>query len=269
MEEQDPETEQKANRRRVQDLPEKLIFLADNSVPRGKHRLSNRAFAEACGQSESWLKSAKDLKGKPTQTLDVDVEVRLADLCGFDLTWPEWAEQSAADFKDRYLTTFAPKLSTSVGLGIALDLAPEQIARLKRAEAALELLDAGTRAKLEALSQEIGETRAFIARFFEQRDRAGDPAEDWRQKLLQFAEDFRKLRADLKALDPDDVDLRDLRDPALLAVDAGDIDKAKRLLSKIDAERRPAIANAEKELINAAEVKAALAQVALLEFAYP
>ena len=92
MAEQEPETERKADRRRVQNLPEKLIFLADNSVPQGKHRLSNRAFAEACGRSESWLKSAKDLKGKPRQTLDVEVEVRLAELCGFDPAWPEWTE---------------------------------------------------------------------------------------------------------------------------------------------------------------------------------
>ena len=115
MDEQEPETERRADRRRVQDLPAKLVFLADASVPRGKHRLSNRAFAGACGRSESWLKSAKDLKGNPTLTLDVDVEVRLAELCGFDAAWPEWTKGSVASFKTRYLREWGPEDDSASG----------------------------------------------------------------------------------------------------------------------------------------------------------
>ena len=115
MEEHEPNAKRRADRRRVQDLPEKLIFLADHSVPRGKHRLSNQAFAEACGQSESWLKSAKD-RGRRTLSLDADVEVKLAELCGFDPNWPEWASGSAASFRDRYLRELGPKDSNATGL---------------------------------------------------------------------------------------------------------------------------------------------------------
>ena len=115
MEEQEPETERRADRRRVQDLPEKLIFLADASVPRGKHRLSNRAFAEACGRSESWLKSAKD-RIRRTLSLDVDVEVKLAELCGFDAAWPEWTKGSAASFQARYVRELGPGDSVATEL---------------------------------------------------------------------------------------------------------------------------------------------------------
>ena len=115
MEEQDPEAERRADRRRVQDLPEKLVFLADASVPRGKHRLSNRAFAEVCGRSESWLKSAKD-RSRRTLSLDVDVEGKLAELCGFDAAWREWTEGSAASFQVRYLRALGPGDSVATGL---------------------------------------------------------------------------------------------------------------------------------------------------------
>ena len=152
---------------------------------------------------------------------------------------------------------------------ITLGLTPEDVAFIRRAVSENKQLDATTEQKLQALSREIGETREVIASFFGSLEESGGSTENWQQKLLQFGQDFRKFRAELKALDPDDADLRDLRDQALLAVDAGAIDRAKGLLSRIDMERRPAIAKAEKELINAAEVKAALAQVALLEFAYP
>jgi hypothetical protein len=99
-------------------------------------------------------------------------------------------------------------------------------------------------------------------------DQAEGLDEHWREKLMRFAEDFRALRAQVKALDPDDADFGVLRGRALAALDAGRLDEAKTLLRSIDTNRAVSVTTAQKALIQAAEVKAVLGRIALLEFSF-
>ena len=89
-------------RRYVNDLPEKLAFLATDPRVRQRHRLSISALSKACGQSGNWLKSAKD-GSRGTRSIATEVERKLAEHCRFDPNWPEWYEGSAKDFCQRCL----------------------------------------------------------------------------------------------------------------------------------------------------------------------
>ena len=146
-------------------------------------------------------------------------------------------------------------------------LTPEDLTLLGKAQAG-ELIAPATEAKLAALSVEIGETRDVIGGVFRRLNEVDGLDEHWPEKLTRFAEDFRRLRAELKELDPKDANLKALRDHALAALEAGALDEAERLLRSIDADRDDTVAKAQKELLQAAEVKAALWQVALLKFSY-
>ena len=282
-------------RRYVTDLPEKLTFLATHPQVRPRHGLSMAALSVECGRKKGWLKSAIN-PDRNLLSIDTEVERKLAERCQFDRNCPEWVSGSAAAFKERWLAEEAtrtdpaqPETSPPItpdkqqegarerpnvninninNCTITVGLTPEELDFVRVAVLAKTLLDAKTEQKLQTLSREVGETREVLESFFHRLDRGGDIAENWQQKLLHFAEDFRALRGALRALDPHDPDLRALRDQALLAADAGDIERAKALLSRIDAERKASVANAEAELVNAAEVKAALGRMALSESAH-
>ena len=214
-------------RRYVNDLPEKLRFLVTHPRVRQRHRLSISAFSKKCGRSGSWAKSAMD-GSRGTQSIAIEVEGKIEELCHFSASWPEWGEGAAAAFQERYLRELA---------------SPTDSAQPCR-----------------------GGDEARDKCFVYPLERARGIAANCEQKMLRCTEDIGALRTALRALDPHNPDLRALRDQAFCAADAGDIERAKALLSRIDAEREPAVANAKAELIYAAEVKAVLGRVALLEF---
>jgi hypothetical protein len=258
-------------RRDVAELFVKLRFLATNKQVRARHRLSMAGLSEACGKKKDWLKSAT-AQGRETKTIEPAVEQKLGELCGFDPAWAEWTNGTAAAFQRRMLggARASPEELAAAALHdrIPAHLTAEELILLGKAKTG-ELTNPATEAKLAALSTEIGETRDVIVGFFRRLDEAEGLDEGWPAKLTRFAEDFRTLRAELKTLDPDDPDLKDQREQALAALDAGALDEAKALLRRIDVDRGGAIAKARKELVQGAEVKASLGKIALLEFSYP
>jgi hypothetical protein len=104
-----------ADRRYVKDLPAKLRFLATNPRMREKHGLTMAALSVVCGKQDGWLKSAT-AADRNTQSIDREVEAKLADRCGFDPEWREWREGTEEAFQKRLLSAS----STEATLG-ALD----------------------------------------------------------------------------------------------------------------------------------------------------
>jgi hypothetical protein len=100
-----------ANRRYVTDLTAKLRFLGSNTRMRRKHGFSMRALSKACGQKDGWLKSAVS---RGVDTIDSEVEAKLAELCGFDFSWPEWREGTLAGFEARLFPDLPAHATTQI-----------------------------------------------------------------------------------------------------------------------------------------------------------
>jgi tetratricopeptide (TPR) repeat protein len=147
-------------------------------------------------------------------------------------------------------------------------LSPDEVRSIREALLSKREIDATTRKKLEDLSRELHLTKEIIANFFRELSGDGDLQENWPKKLAQYAEDYRKLREQIKTLDPDDPGLKALSDQALVAIDAGRLDEAKDLLTRIDQQEDPGVIQAQKLLLKKAETKAALGRVAVLQRQY-
>ena len=130
------------------------------------------------------------------------------------------------------------------------------------------LLSADDKEKLKLLRGALGLTEGALEGFFRILGEEAIPPEKLAQRLTQIAEDYRKLREQIKTLDPDDPGLKALRDQALAAIDAGRLDEARDLLTRIVQARQPGIAMAQKLLIETAEAKAALGRIAVLQLRY-
>jgi transcriptional regulator with XRE-family HTH domain len=89
------------HRRYIASLSEKLGFLAGD-LARKKHGLSMAGLSRALGLSRNWLIVASS-SGRNTMSIDVNVERKLAQVCNFDVSWPEWTDGSLRQFMGKYL----------------------------------------------------------------------------------------------------------------------------------------------------------------------
>ena len=87
-------------RRDIHKLGDKLRFLSDHRVPREVHRCNSRnQLASRCSIGRSTFHNLIN-SGK---LIAESRELRLATVCKFDRTWPEWVSGTVADFEARYL----------------------------------------------------------------------------------------------------------------------------------------------------------------------
>jgi tetratricopeptide (TPR) repeat protein len=128
-----------------------------------------------------------------------------------------------------------------------------------------DLLSADDKEKLKLLRSALRLTEGALEGFFRILGEEDIPPEKLAQRLTQIAEDYGKLREQIKTLDPDDPGLKVSRDQALAAIDAGRLDEAKDLLARIVQVRRSGVAVAQKLLLDMAEAEAALGRIAVLQ----
>jgi tetratricopeptide (TPR) repeat protein len=135
-----------------------------------------------------------------------------------------------------------------------------------------DVLTADDGEKLVLLRTSLRVTQGALERFFRVLGEDNVPPEKLAEKLEQKAQAQQQLIQQANALNPDDPAIKVLRDQALAAIDAGRYDEAKIRLARASEADLAAIRRlqgvAEKRLLSAAEAKASLGRIALIESQY-
>ena len=122
------------------------------------------------------------------------------------------------------------------------------------------------------VSAELGVTQAALASFFKVLEKQKVAPEDLESTLRDFAKRYKQLEQDLKRYTSDDPEVAALREQARAALEAGDFDRAERLLNNASAkdlasaERQESVARQRR--VSAARSKANNGDLKWTQFAY-
>jgi TIR domain len=146
-----------------------------------------------------------------------------------------------------------PETGETLPSGVASQLP----AIIEAATRDLRELNDAQREAIRALERQLGANEAQLAAFFQIIGEAQVPVEQQPARLIEIAEHFRQLRAQVAAEPWDAPDVAQLKEAARVALDAGRLDQADDLLAQVEAAQDSALDQQQLERAATAAQRAA------------